>query len=204
MDSAAARGWLLEAGRGLLWLLYARDPGGRPPRRWRGLVGYGRLDIAARFLLAALYPEGRYNGDTLLLYLDREGEGLRGRLLVLGRDCLPSSMAWEREAATVLLEALRSKRCRTLGETSLRGVVLAARRAGRRVLLLHETGHLLAGEPVWDRVMLVVGSRIDPPLRGPGYDAVVRVGCRSYLASSVAAYINLLRLKTLSGGGDVG
>jgi len=172
----------------LLWLLYARRPEGMPPRRWRGLVGYGRLDIAARFLLASLYPGGRLlSGRGLLLFLDRGGEG---KAVLLGPGCLPERLEGEPAAATLLLRVLRGGMCGGLAPAEWGALLRELRRAGWRIVLLREDGSAL--EPRLLRgAVLVVGSRVDPPERGP-YDARIRVGCFPYLASAVAAYINLV------------
>lgn len=181
------------------WLLYAHRPRGPLPRRWRGLVGYGRLDIAARFMLAALYPGGLLLGDSfMLLFLD-EGGG-EGEALLFEPDCLPGEMHEEEEAARLLLDALRGGRCRR-GPASLRGLLLSARRGGYRVVALREGG----GEPrAGDGgYLFLVGSRVDPPTNVP-VDEVWGLGCFPYLASTVAAYINLVRVLAAERGRDEG
>ncbi len=189
-----------------MWLLYTRVPAGEgPPRRWRGLVGYGRLDVAARVLLAALYPGGRLlEGDAVLVYLDPGGSGEGGEVLVLEPGCLPGGMVYEREAAAVLLEALRGRRCRRLGGVTLRGLLLAAGRRGYRRVGLREGGGRL--QPPGERLVLLLGGAVDPPWRllGGVVDAWTGVGCRSYLASTVAAYVNAYRLLRGGGGGGGG
>lgn len=191
----------------VLWLAYARAPEGPPPRRWRGLVGYGRLDIAARLLLAALYPGGRLLEDTgLILFLDR-GSG-EGEALVFEPSCMPAAMEEEREASELLLTHLRGSGGCHRGPASLRGLTISARRRGYRVLLLREDGAPLRPEILGEGVAFVLGTRVDPPEEGLVLDGRVSVGCMPYLASSVVAYINLLRLETLSlpgiGGRDDG
>ncbi|NOZ88855.1 MAG: hypothetical protein GXO15_02920, partial [Crenarchaeota archaeon] len=189
---------------GLVWLLYTRVPAGvGPPRRWRGLVGYGRLDVAARVMLAALYPGRRLlEGDAMLVYLDAGGSGEDGGVLVLEPGCLPGGMVYEREAASVLLEALRGRRCRRLSGVTLRGLLLAAGRRGYRRVGLREGGERL--RPPRGRLLLLLGGAVDPPWRlvEGAIDVWAGVGCRSYLASTVAAYVNAYRL--LKAAGRVG
>ena len=194
---------LLHGGERRVWLLYARAPPGPPPRRWRGLVGYGRLDVAARVLLAALYPGGRLLGDSaLLVFLDRSGGGEEGSVVGLHAGCLPGEMLYEREAAALLLDALRGRGgCPVAEGLSLRGLLLSAGRAGFRRLLLSEDGGPLGPGLLDGRLLLLLGGAVDPPAEAGPVDARVRVGCRSYLASSVAAYINAVLLLEGSGGG---
>ena len=179
----------LPAGYRLLWLLYTVHPPGAPPRRWRGLVGYGRLDIAARFLLAALYPGGKLLDDSaLFLFLDRGGSVGEG--ILFEPRCLPEAMDSEAEAGELLLAALRGRGgCSMVPDASLRGLLLAARRRGYRVVLLSEEGGPINAHRDVSYV-LVVGSRVDPPRDLP-VDEAWRIGCMPYLASTVAAYINL-------------
>jgi tRNA (pseudouridine54-N1)-methyltransferase len=195
----------LDEGVWLLWLLYAREPGGPPPRRWRGLVGYGRLDIAARFLEAALYPSGGLLRDSaVLLFLDRGGG--EGRALLLQPSCLPERLRGEEEASTLLLRHLRGGGgCRWL-EAGLRGLVLWAEKRGYTPVLLREDGEPFGRGLLGRRLLLIVGSRVDPPDWVP-HRLRARVGCLPYLASTVAAYINLMRLEagereTLAGSDD--
>ncbi len=180
---------LLPAGVDAAWLAYARLPEGPLPRRWRGLVGYGRLDIAVRVLLAALYPGGRLlRGDSFLLYLDAGGGG---RLVALDSSCLPPELGGEAEAGEVLLAALRGEACGSAEAPGLGSVVRLLRRRGLRVVLLSERGERLRGHR--RGTVYLLGLREDPP-GDLEVDEEASVGPCSYLASSVAAYINLHRL----------
>jgi len=192
MASDAARRSQLAppAGYRVLWLLYATKPEGPLPRRWRGLVSYGRLDIAARFLLASLYPGGSLLRDAaLLLFLDA-GRG-EGEAIAFEPPCLPESASGEEEAAAMLLDALRGRLGCSSGPATLRGLVLGARRAGYRAVLLSEKGGSMKLRQDTD-YLLIVGSRVDPPPSTPR-DEAWSIGCLPYLASTVAAYINLKR-----------
>jgi len=191
---------LLPLGVDAAWLAYARLPEEPPPRRWRGLMGYGRLDIAARVLLAALYPGGRLlHGDSFLLYLDA-GNGT-GRLVAMDSSCLPAGLGDEAGAGEALLAALRGSACRSAEAPGLGAVVRAMRRRGLRVVLLSERGSRLRGHR--RGTVYVLGLRDDPP-RGLEVDEEASVGPCSYLASSVAAYINLRRLLAAPGLGWAG
>ncbi len=191
---------LLPVGVDAAWLAYARLPEGPLPRRWRGLVGYGRLDIAVRVLLAALYPGGRLlRGDSFLLYLDA-GSG-SGRLIVLDSSCLPGELGSEAEAGEALLAALRGEACGSAEAPGLGAVVRMLRRRGLRVVLLSERGRRLR---VHRRgTVYVLGLRDDPP-GGLEADEEASVGPCSYLASSVAAYINLHRLLAVAPAASAG
>ncbi|KSW12175.1 hypothetical protein CF15_05285 [Pyrodictium occultum] len=172
-----------------LWIAYGERPPGPPPRRWRGLTGYGRLDIAARVLLAALYPRGRLEEDSgLLVYLGSE----RPAALSLLPSCLPGEMEYEHESAELLLRVLRGEACRLLDPAPPLVELLRALRArGYRVVLLTERGGRLRRHR--RGTAYVLGLRVDPP-RGLPVDEEASVGPCSYLASHVTAYVNALRL----------
>ncbi|MET1127716.1 MAG: hypothetical protein ABWW70_00145 [Thermoproteota archaeon] len=174
-----------------LWIVYARDPEAPPPKRWRSLVSYGRLDIVARVLLAALYPGGALDGDTaLILYL--EGDNRAG-IYEFTPECLPETAHYEEEAARILLAALHgSSSCSSVvgGDApSLEGLARLYRKAGYAVKVLREGGKLLQQHT--PRSAYIVGTYVDPPpLRGFDHFSV---GPCSYLASHVVAYVNALR-----------
>ena len=171
-----------------VWLAYGRRPPGPPPRRWRGLVGYGRLDIAARVLLAALYPGGVLEKDSaFLVYLD-SSEPL---LLVFEPGCLPEGMLYEHESGEVLLQVLRGRQCRRAEPALPLPELLGLLRArGYRVLQLSEKGERLQNHR--PGTVYLLGLRVDPP-GGLPVDGYASVGPCSYLASHVAAYINALK-----------
>jgi len=171
-----------------VWIAYGRRPEGPPPRRWKSLVGYGRLDIAARVLLAALYPGGTLEGDSALtVYLDSD-EPL---LLVFEPSCLPDVMIYEHESGEVLVRALRGQAChRVEPAPRLPELLEILRGQGYRVLQLSEKGERLQGHV--PGTVYLLGLRVDPP-EGLPVNGYASIGPCSYLASHVAAYINALK-----------
>ena len=174
-----------------VWLAYGRRPSGPPPRRWRGLAGYGRLDIAARVLLAALYPGGTLEEDSaLLVYLDSD----KPLLLVFEPGCLPEGILYEHESGEVLLQVLRGRQSRRAEPAPPLPELLALLRArGYQVLQLSEKGERLQGHR--PGTVYLLGLRVDPP-EGLPVDGYASIGPCSYLASHVAAYINALKRLT--------
>lgn len=183
-----------------LWLIYSVKPPGNPPKRWQGLVNYGRLDVVSRVLLAALYPGGRFLQDSaLLLYLDNSRNGEDGDLLVFGEVCMPSRARYEHEVAPVLLSALRGKACTRAESLSLVFVVRRLKRLGYRVLALREGARRIRRGDVDGDVVFLLGSYYDVPEKVLSEaDISVSIGPCSYLASHVAAFVNALRLGVLA------
>jgi tRNA (pseudouridine54-N1)-methyltransferase len=178
----------------LVLVAYARRPSGLPPRSWRGLVGYGRLDILVRVLLAFLYPTGRLEPHSqLLLYLDG---GVDSDAILFDGSCLPAGAVYEHELGPYVLEALWGHRCRCTRVSGFGELVAGLRSRGYRVVLLRESGRPFSGYSPY--TVYIVGLRDDPPL-GAGEDAVESIGPRSYLASHVAAFIRFAASIPVSG-----
>ncbi|GEM_PF-4600263 len=178
-----------------VWLLYSRRPRGQLPRRWKGLVGYGRLDIVARAILASNYVSPSIDSDSaLLLYLDDEHSP---QLIYLEPKCMPSVMKYEHESAQFLLEVLRG-RTNCLVENNPPTLVGLAKRfssQGYKVVQLIEEGKLLT-EHVHN-TLYILGTHIDPPI----LEKIEKrsIGPFSYLTSHVIAYINIVLRKKLLG-----
>ncbi|ABM80630.1 hypothetical protein [Hyperthermus butylicus] len=194
----------LEPSYTLVWVAYAREPANSPPKRWTGLVGYGRLDILVRVVLAALYPGGVRDPHSLLIaFLD----STKPRAIVLTGDCLPQRAVYESDIGAYILEALRGERCKSyIVSGGLRELIAWLKSQGYRVVVLHESGRPFTGYQPYTAYIL--GLRDDPPL-GVGEDAVESLGARSYLASHVTAFIRLassipLGLQRTTQAGDEG
>lgn len=179
----------------LVFLAYARRPSQPLPRRWQGLVNYGRLDILVRVVLASLFPQGVVEkGVQLLAFLERGGG--EGEVILFDGSCLPGRAVYEHDVGPYVLEALAGRRCGRAG-AGYREVLGELRSLGYRVVVLHESGRRLSRYTPY--TVYIVGLREDPPL-GVGEDAVESVGPRSYLASHVVAFIRLAStIPTLAG-----
>ncbi len=175
----------------VVWLLYSRKPSGDPPRRWKGLVGYGRLDIVARALLASHYISFNIdNNSALLLYLDDKHSP---QLLYLEPHCMPTKMKYEHESAQFLLRVLRRETNCVIDNDppTLLGVVKRLSSTGYRVVQLAENEELLTSH--LPQTLYVLGTHIDPP-RLEGIERR-SIGPFSYLTSHVIAYINIVLRK---------
>ncbi|BEP17163.1 hypothetical protein PYJP_05150 [Pyrofollis japonicus] len=183
-----------------LWFIYSVKPPGDPPKRWQGLVNYGRLDVVSRVLLAALYPGGQLlQNSALLLYLDNSRDGKDGDLVVFDEACMPPRAYYEHEVAPVLLSALRGKACARAESLSLIFVVRRLKRLGYRVLALREGARRIRRSDVDEGVVFLLGSYYDVPEKALSEaDISVSIGPCSYLASHVAAFVNALRLGVLA------
>ncbi len=168
----------------VLWLVFSSG------RSWyrgglRGWAGSsGRLDIVARVFIAACYPccvarrgclfAAHLSGPALLV-LEAEG-----------------SACYEHEAGRVILDALRGRR--GLLVPGLSGVEFAALAVstGFKPLVLREGCETRWPSSIEGR-LVVLGADIDPP---PGLEDLggecISVGPKSYLASVVAALLNVL------------
>ncbi len=175
----------------ILWLYYAEKPSSPLPRRWRGLVNYGRLDIVARLLLASLYPRGRLEEDSgSILFLD-EGKG-EGDCVLFTGECLPSSMRYEHDSAKLLLDSLQGQGCPVFKRVNLFALIRRLR-SMYEIVLLSESGNPIDALEKEKSYLFIIGTRVDPPRNlAELSDRIVKVGCRSYLASTVAAYINAM------------
>jgi len=180
----------------VIWLVYSKDPGGRLPRSWKGLVNHKRLDVIPRIALSALYPGGMLLRDSaLLVFLDSGERGEQGKLVALYGECMPREALYEREVAPLFLRSLRGEECVLVNDASLVYVMRLLRKNGYRLIALSEKGNLIGPSALRGRLVLVLGSYFDPPARMLGeVDKSYSIGPCSYLASHVAAYINALRL----------
>lgn len=181
---------------GFIWLVYSRDPGGRLPRSWKGLVNYKRLDVIPRVVLSALYPGGTLLRDSaLLVFLDSGEDGERGRLVALHGECMPREALYEHEVAPLFLRSLRGEACIHIDDTSLVYVMRLLRKNGYRLVAMSEKGDMMRPSVLRGRLVIILGSYFDPPARIlDKVDGFYSIGPCSYLASHVAAYINALRL----------
>ena len=188
----------------ITWLLYATlPPAQQLPRRWSGLVNYGRLDIAARGLLAALYPTGRYNGSALLLHIDTGGGGEQATI-IFNKQCLPETMHYEHESSQLLLNALRKNKCPVTHATLSRILICMKQHGYTRILLKEGAKPLHTLKKIWGRekILFIIGTREDPPIHAAHHaDHVASIGCHAYLTTSVISYINL-HIASIAGGGD--
>ncbi len=175
----------------VLWLYYAEKPSNSLPRKWKGLVNYGRLDIVARLLLASLYPTGKLEeNSSSILFLD-EGDG-EGDCVLFTRRCLPSSMSYEHDSAKLLLDSLKGQGCPVFKHVNLFALIRRLRNM-YKVVFLAESGSSMKTIEGGKNYLFIIGTRVDPPgVLAELSDKIVRVGCRSYLASTVAAYINTI------------
>ncbi|AEM38145.1 protein of unknown function DUF358 [Pyrolobus fumarii 1A] len=170
----------------VVWLVFSSG------RAWyrggiRGWAGSsGRLDVVARVMLAACYPGCDAQGGCLF------AASLQGPALFVheagGRMCR------EYEAGEEILRGLQGVSRLSMVYPGLSGVELLslAKSLGYRVLLLSERCPV-SWRVSLNRRVVVLGADIDPPSAVHSLaDECISVGPISYLASSVAALLNVL------------